>query len=79
MNHYDKTDRFMKDPKIKTSPMYGAMTDLNVWDKILSDAESELWMNCTSQREGNVFSWQSSSQHVQMTGLKKVTDSFTVK
>ena len=32
-------------------------------------------MNCTSQREGNVFSWQSSSQHVQLTGLKRVTDS----
>ena len=55
--------------------MYGALTDLNIWDVNLSDAESERWMNCTIKTEGNVFSWQSSSQHVQMTGLKRVTDS----
>ena len=69
--------RFMNihiSPNIST-PTYGAMTDLNVWDRILSDADSELWMNCTNQREGNVFSWQNSSQHVQLTGLKRTTNS----
>ena len=59
----------------EASPMYGAITDLNVWNMILSDDESENWMNCTSQREGNVFSWQNSSQHIELTGLKKVSDS----
>ena len=67
--------RFMNDPYAKASSLYGAMTDLNVWDGILSDEESENWMNCTNQTEGNVFSWQNSSQHVQLTGLKMVTDS----
>ena len=58
---YPYNYRLMNDP-IEASPMYGAMTDINVWDKILSDAESELWKNCTIKTiktEGNVFSWQS--------------------
>ena len=76
--------RFMNDPYYKNynndpyytaSPMYGAITDINVWDRI--DDESENWMNCTTQgeREGKVFSWQNSSQHIQLTRLKKVTAS----
>ena len=67
--------RFMNHPYYKATPMYGAMTDLNVWDKILSDAESELWLNSTNQTEGNFFSWQNSSQHIELTGLKKINDS----
>ena len=67
--------RFMNDPNSKANPMFGAMTDLHVWDKILSEEDSELWKNCTIQRDGNIFSWQNSSQHVQLTGLEIVTDS----
>ena len=67
--------RFMNDPYHKVAPMYGAITDLNVWNRILSEEESENWMNCTIQTEGDVFSWQNSSQHIQPTGLKKISDS----
>ena len=67
--------RFMNDPYHKVAPMYGAITDLNVWNRILSEEESENWMNCTIQTEGDVFSWQNSSQHIQLTGLKKISDS----
>ena len=41
--------RFMNDPYFKTSPIYGAIADLNIWDRILPDDESELLMNCTNQ------------------------------
>ena len=73
--YYYDNYRFMNDPDGKATPMYGAMTDLNVWDRIHSDEESENWMNCISQVEGNVVSWQKSSQHIELTGLKKINDS----
>ena len=57
------------------APMYGSMTDINVWDTILSEEESENWMKCRIHMEGNVFSWQNSSQHVEPKGLMVVNES----
>ena len=75
-HHNHDNYRFMNSPNTKITPMYGAMTDLHVWDRIFSDAESaELWQNCMIQTEGNIFSWQNSSQHIELTGMKKNNDS----
>ena len=57
------------------APMYGSMTDIHVWDTMLSEEESENWMKCSIHLEGNVFSWQNSSQHVQPKGLMGVNES----
>ena len=57
------------------SPMHGAFTDVHVWDKILSIKEEYDWMNCHLRKEGNLISWNNSSQQVQMTGLKSVNES----
>ena len=60
------------------SPMTGAFTDVNVWDRMLSEEEEDDWMNCRFQnfeKEGNVISWHNSSKHVKLTGLQKVNDS----
>ena len=61
---------------ISKSPMYGAVTDINVWDTILPDEELEEWKNCSRQKGGNVYSWHKSSKNIKLNGLKKVNESF---
>ena len=53
-----------------TMPMYGAFTDINVWNKTISNEEKDNWMNCRNKNQGNVISWQDSSRNVEITGLK---------
>ena len=57
------------------SPMFGAFTDLNVWNTILSKEDEDSWIKCQFEKEGNVISWKEYGQHVQMTGLKIVNES----
>ena len=41
-------------------PHHGAVTDLNIWDRILSEEEESDWVFCkTETGGGNVISWQS--------------------
>ena len=47
---------------------HGAMTDLNIWDRILTEQEQSDWMFCkTEAGAGNLVSWQSA--HLNITGL----------
>ena len=57
------------------NPMYGAFTDINVWDSILSSEEVDMWLNCSNQNQGNVVSWKDSSQTIELKGFQQVNDS----
>ena len=56
------------------APMYGAFTDLNVWNITLSQEDEDNWMECQLEKEGNIISWKEFGSHVQMTGLKRVNE-----
>ena len=46
--------------------LLGEMTDVNIWDKELSNEEiQEFWTNCGSELRGNVKAWDDF-----MAGLK---------
>ena len=60
------------------SPMYGAFTDINIWDKMLTSDEEDNWINChfnKIEQAGNIISWQEFSPHIQLKGLNRVKDS----
>ena len=48
-------------------PHHGALTDVNIWDRILSEQELSDWMFCRTETGGNVVSWQSAQLNI--TGL----------
>ena len=57
------------------SPMYGAFTDINVWDRMLTSDEQDNWMNCLFEKfeqDGNIIAWQNHSQHIHLLGLNRV-------
>ena len=66
---------FMNKGYLLRTPMYGAFTDINVWDTAFSSEEEDMWINCDSQQQGNVISWEKDNQYVQFKGLRKVNDS----
>ena len=68
---------FMNDPAASQSisAMYGSVTDINIWDRILSEKKIDNWINCSVDMDGNVYSWRTSSQYIQLNGLEKVNDS----
>ena len=68
---------FMNDPAASQSisAMYGSVTDINIWDRILSEKKIDNWINCSVDMDGNVYSWRDSSQYIQLNGLEKVNDS----
>ena len=51
-------------------PMFGAVSDVQVWDKVLSDDSLVQWASCQRQIEGNVLSW--SRAVLQVTALSVV-------
>ena len=46
---------------------HGAFTDVNIWDRILSEQEQSDWMFCKTETGGNVVSWESAQLNI--TGL----------
>ena len=51
-----------------STPHHGALTDFNIWDRILTEQEESDWMFCkTETGGGNVISWQSAQLNI--TGL----------
>ena len=48
-------------------PYHGAMTDVNIWDRVLSEQEQSDWMFCKTETGGNVVSWGSAQLNI--TGL----------
>ena len=57
----------MNSPWWKWKPHHGAMTDVNIWDRILSEQEQSDWMFCKTETGGNVVSWESAQLNI--TGL----------
>ena len=45
----------------KTCPMHGAISDVNIWDRLLSDKEVTDWTNCNQMHNGNVVAWDTVS------------------
>ena len=55
----------------KNSPFFGSMTDINIWNRTLTDDESSGWMNCkTKIDDGNIFNWENSSRNLTLSGVK---------
>ena len=48
-------------------PHHGAITDVNIWDRILPEQEQSDWMFCKTETGGNVVSWESAQLNI--TGL----------
>ena len=43
---------------IPNMPFHGAVTDLQVWDRVLADDCVVRWLDCTgTDREGNLLTW----------------------
>ena len=38
-------------------PMFGAVSDVQVWDRVLSDDSLAQWVSCQNQTQGNILSW----------------------
>ena len=49
------------------NPHHGALTDVNIWDRILPEKDQSDWMFCKTDTEGNVVSWESAQLNI--TGL----------
>ena len=49
-----------EDDYVDHSPLHGAVTDLNLWDRGLSDQEISDWMTCQAEAGsgGNIVSWE---------------------
>ena len=55
----------MNSPRV--DPHHGAMTDVNIWDRNLSEQDQSDWMFCKTESGGNVVSWESAQLNI--TGL----------
>ena len=51
-------------------PMFGAVSDVQVWDRVLSEASLVQWASCQNQLQGNVLSWAGAL--LQVTALSVV-------
>ena len=55
----------------KKSPFFGSMTDINIWNRKLTDVESSGWMNCAMKIEkGNIFQWKNVSRTLNLKGVR---------
>ena len=52
----------MNSPRV--DPHHGAVTDVNIWDRILSEQEVSDWMFCKTETGGNVISWETAQLNV---------------
>ena len=52
-------------------PMYGALTDVHLWDRPLKDTEIKFWAQCRDDVGGNVFNW--TTDNLEIFGYKEVT------
>ena len=51
-------------------PMFGAVTDVQIWDKILDDQQIRRWSECRENDGGNVINW--SNVTLQLFGYKEL-------
>ena len=47
-----------------TNPTHGAVTEVNVWSRVLSDSEVSEWSNCGSVQGGKVVDWATAALNV---------------
>ena len=50
----------------KRSPMHGAITDVNVWNKILSKEDIENWTDCKDPGGGNFLNWNNATVNLEL-------------
>ena len=62
-----QTITLMNSPLPWKKPHHGALTDVNIWDRILPEQELSDWMFCKTETGGNVVSWESAQLNI--TGL----------
>ena len=51
-------------------PQFGAVSDVQVWDKVLGEESLAKWASCETELQGNVLTW--SSALLQVTALSVV-------
>ena len=51
----------------RLTPHHGALTDVNIWDRVLPSQAQSDWMFCQTETGGNVVSWGSAQLNI--TGL----------
>ena len=54
------------------SPMFGAFTDMHVWNKQVSYEEENMWTNCLQSTVGDILNWQNFSQQIKLIGLEEI-------
>ena len=47
-----------EDDFVDYCPLHGAVTDLNLWDRGLTDQQISDWMTCEAEAGGNLVSWE---------------------
>ena len=52
-----------------SKPLSGAMTDVNIWDRALSNQQVDSWRLCNSEEVGNILNW--TTVQLEITGLTK--------
>ena len=50
-------------------PLNGAITDVNVWNRILSSRDLDSWRFCHSQEKGNILNW--TTVQLEISGLSQ--------
>ena len=65
--HFDSPQNIVLMNSPWKEPHHGAVTDVNIWDRILSSQEQSDWMFCETETGGNVVSWGSAQLNI--TGL----------
>ena len=55
-------------------PLHGAVTDLNLWDRGLTDQQISDWMSCQAEAEagGNIVSWETAELNIRELSLGHV-------
>ena len=50
----------------KRSPMFGAITDVNVWNRILIQEDIQNWIDCEDSVGGNFVNWKTATVDVKL-------------
>ena len=50
----------------RSSPMHGSVTDVNIWNYILTTEEISNWTNCKKIRKGNIIDWNTAVLDIQL-------------
>ena len=67
--HFQKYERniFLMNTLDRFRPSHGAITDVNVWRRILTEEEVTDWQHCRGEPEGAVITWHTA--HLNITDL----------